>query len=394
MSKRIAIIGGGISGVVSAIELAKDGNIIDIYEKRNVILRGPPYCHLHAGGMLYPEISLKDAQILLNDCIKFANKFPEAIEHRPTIIAYRKNSEYSTDNLLLKCRLIRLKYLLSKNMVLGPSESYYAIYYKEDIEYYKKNLKFQETKDLSRLYHNKYVENFCKMINDIDSIKYPFVSVCEPGINKDKVEINLINKLHKYKMEKKINIYTKKDINPSDLKGYDTIINASASNFNNFNENSYILDKKESYEYKSSWIIKCNIKNIFMPEIAVIGERETEQGMIQISPINNNKFQVHCMTSRSTIIDTKSNREFKLLNQNEIELRGNEAIKRISEIFPIFLSSDVIGACPGIQRIPYDNKSKRISYIEKNTDANYYELKLMKACSVISLTEILCKLVK
>ena len=56
---KIAIIGGGIAGCGAGIYLKEKGYDVTVFEKKNSLVSGPPMCHLHAGGNLYPEISLE-----------------------------------------------------------------------------------------------------------------------------------------------------------------------------------------------------------------------------------------------------------------------------------------------------------------------------------------------
>ena len=382
MSRRIAIIGGGISGITSAIKLAKNkNNKIDVFEKRNYILKGPPYCHLHAGGILYPEISLDDAQQLMTDSIKFANYFSSCLDYRPTVVAYRSTSKYSTDSLLFKCKVNKVNYQFSKyNNILGPVNNFYAVYHLSDMIHFKRFGKLPESDDIGRSFHDTYVEQFCKLIDNIYSIKYPFVSVCEPGIIQSKVEKQLEYELNNYT---NINIITNVNIQLNELNNYDTIINASGRDF--FNNNT-----EEIYEFKSSWIIKSPLITSKMPEIAIIGERETNNGMIQITPIEYGLFQIHCMTNHSTIINTfnKSNvPSFIKLQDKEVTFRCHIAIQNIAQIFPIFTLSKVQSACPGIQRRPYSSKSKRISdvIIQRKNEVTYIDIVTLKACSIITL---------
>ena len=45
---RVGIIGGGVSGVVTSLQLA-DLDIDNIlFEKEESVVNGPPFCHLHA----------------------------------------------------------------------------------------------------------------------------------------------------------------------------------------------------------------------------------------------------------------------------------------------------------------------------------------------------------
>ena len=125
--KKIAIIGGGISGITAAITFAKNNkNRIHVFERRKCILKSSPYCHLHAGGILYPEISLKDAQLLLEDSIVFAQKYNDCLEYRPTIVAYKKDSHYSTHKLIFKCKVNKINYHYNNKRPFGKVDDFYA----------------------------------------------------------------------------------------------------------------------------------------------------------------------------------------------------------------------------------------------------------------------------
>ena len=54
---RVAIIGAGVAGATTALKLAMQGVEVTVFEKEQSPISGPPFCHLHAGGNLYREIS-------------------------------------------------------------------------------------------------------------------------------------------------------------------------------------------------------------------------------------------------------------------------------------------------------------------------------------------------
>jgi hypothetical protein len=387
MSRRIAIIGGGISGITSALKFAKDKtNIVHIFEKRNCILKGPPYCHLHAGGILYPEISLYDAQQLLDDSILFANRFPDCLNYRPTIVAYKSESAYSPNKLLFKCKVNKISYQY-KLHPFGKVDNFYAFYSREDVFYYKEKGQLPDSDDMGRKFHDPYVEHFCKLLQDIDSIKYPFVSVCEPGINQEKVEKVLSDELKTYK---NIELFLNKEIQLSHLDKYNTIINATGKNMFNeiFNVN---VNVNEMYEFKSSWIIKTPLVLYNFPEIAIIGERDTDNGMVQLTPLIDGKFQVHCMRSDSTIISTFKDGYPKHveLTQEDIAKRTYVAISQISKYFPIFAMSYPFNPCFGVQRIVGNDKSQRTSHIKIKLQfgKKYIDIITLKAGSIVSLID-------
>ena len=60
----VGIIGGGVSGVVVALHLAELGIDNLLLDQKGNVVNGPPFCHLHAGGNLYPDISIT------NSCLK------------------------------------------------------------------------------------------------------------------------------------------------------------------------------------------------------------------------------------------------------------------------------------------------------------------------------------
>ena len=140
MSKtKIAIIGAGVAGATSALYLGQLGLDVTLFEKNENISSGPPYCHLHAGGNLYREISDQQCVTLLRQSIEFAKFYPFIIDFRPTVIVLPKNDKGSPQDLLPRLKLLQKEYAKliredEKNAVLGKSEEYYKLYSKEDIE--------------------------------------------------------------------------------------------------------------------------------------------------------------------------------------------------------------------------------------------------------------------
>lgn len=424
--KRICIVGGGISGCLSAIKLSQNNKLlIDIFEKKSDILSGPPFCHLHAGGMLYPMISLQDSEELLYDSLMFAEMFDNCLEKRPTVIAYRKTSGYSVGKLILKCKMMQYCYSnWSKNnynkLPIGSIDSYYEIYTREDMINFKNG-----SRQIINNYHDRYVEKFCKYLNNIDDIQYPFVSVNEYGISLSLVKEQIKHNIGLFKNIKvynntdvitlsKTSVNTKADSNntwsictahPIIQHEYDFVINASGYNINtlrNTNENKdYFL------ELKSSWLIKNDsLSNIELdfPEIAILGERNTENGMVQITPLFQNNemyYQIHCMKNNITLFpdgcahsdnvnefyynfkDLLSNNKF---SEKIIKQRTLVAIKEISKLFKIFEASKVHDTpLWGIQRIPGKTTSKRTYSIV--SDHNYIEIHIVKGISSVSMSE-------
>src|SRR5690554_7746712 len=79
----VGIIGGGVSGVVTSLELGKYGINNVLFEQENSVVNGPPFCHLHAGGNLYPDISDEQCRMLMKQSIEMARLSLQTIDERP-----------------------------------------------------------------------------------------------------------------------------------------------------------------------------------------------------------------------------------------------------------------------------------------------------------------------
>ena len=416
MTYRIAIIGGGISGTLSALKLAELSNVsVDVFEKRSALLSGGPWCHLHSGGFLYPSISLQDCQTLLHHSLLFAEKFRDCIIPRPTIIALRKSSKFLAKELVYKCEFIQSAYsywiATNQKAPLGIVDLFSAIYTREDILHFKQFGKFPESYNnnkLSRDFHNPYVASFCQLLQNIDDIQYPFISVCEFGVNQAKVIQELVESIDSLN---NVNVFTntKAVITRSEnytcwaVNGhnYDFLVNAAGC----YSLEIFPSNQHEILELKSSWLVQNDDIEGDLPEIAIIGERGTPNGMIQITPHANGLFQIHCMTQDSTLIDSTSFYSLSTqniesyfprnvhdivkndkLNEQEIYSRSKAAIDNVSAVLPKFSNSIVINQNHfwGIQRIPFTSKEKRISRVVF-PHRNYAELRVVKAISTVSL---------
>ncbi|NPA50343.1 MAG: FAD-dependent oxidoreductase, partial [Epsilonproteobacteria bacterium] len=97
---KVAIIGGGIAATTTALLLDEE---ITLFEKNSSLISGPPFCHLHAGGNLYPDIPIKEAISLLKESIEFLRLYPFGVDYRPTIITFPKS--YKVEPLEFQKRL-------------------------------------------------------------------------------------------------------------------------------------------------------------------------------------------------------------------------------------------------------------------------------------------------
>lgn len=379
---KVRVIGGGIAGCNAAIFLSKEFDQVELYEKNDDILNGPPFCHLHAGGFLYPMITLDECVKLLQDSLWFAKFYRECLIERPTIIAYNKNSNYDPQELIYRAHYLNKVYNTT-DKILGCN--YLKIYTKDDMILMKKNEYIEKDS-----YHDKYMNTFAQILNDVDSIKYPVVSVKEWGICLDSVKAKIKRTLG---LRKNIKLYT----NTEYKQGHDdecTIINATGYEMND-NSNGYL-------EMKSSWMV-YHVNNLkWFPEIAIIGERGTENGLLQITPHKQHTYQIHYMSYESTLFgrikigETFNNKWFKnkRIDDRIIYNRTQKSIDRMTYFFKIFKTATVSVLDPlwGIQRIVGNDYDKRTYSIDKIN--NLYQLNIVKGISAVNACWDLSRLVK
>lgn len=388
-NEKFVVIGGGISGCVCSLKLSKFDNVtIDIYEQRENILKSLPYCHLHVAGALYPELTIKECKSLFYESLDFAKEFKQFLNIRPTIIAYKSSSSYDPKQLIYKLHLIRNLYANSDTYIYGAPNEFFRIYTKEDILYYKKHGKLEEYDTI----HTRYIETFCSLLKNINDIKYPFISVMEPGINQELLEKSLTELIYS---SKKINVYKGTSVEKIEKKEDDWIINGDkrydylVNAMGHKSSDWFPVKELEYLEHKSSWLIDisgdCFYDVNSIPEIAVIGERGTTDGMIQLTPIRVDKdvtFQVHYMSYESTIIGING---VNKLTNDDISRRCDVAKNNMVKIFNIdsckIKSLDI--ALDGVQRTLYD-KNKRNSEVILND--KYAEIRLIKATGICNIS--------
>ncbi|HSR73257.1 MAG TPA: FAD-dependent oxidoreductase, partial [Sulfurovum sp.] len=103
---KIAIIGGGIAGSSAALYFGQLGLNVTLFEKEAGLISGPPWCHLHAGGNLYREISDEQCIALLKQSIGFLRFYPFVVDYRPTVIILPTTDSSTPQALLPRLKLL------------------------------------------------------------------------------------------------------------------------------------------------------------------------------------------------------------------------------------------------------------------------------------------------
>lgn len=423
--KKIAIVGAGVAGSTAALYLGQLGLDVTLFEKKESISSGPPYCHLHAGGNLYREISDTQCITLLKQSIDFARYYPFIIDYRPTVIVLPKSDKSTPEALIPRLKLLQDEYakLINEdksNEVLGRSENYYKLYTKKEIEALKK-VPIVKTP----VTHDEWILSAIHNL-DLENIQYPLILVQEYGMNLFRfgagVELALENmnnvRLYKNTTVKKVDTIQNGynityDTNEKVVRSsFDYLINASGFKIGEIDDMLGIASKR-MVEFKSSYITKWEGKNdIIFPEIIFHGERGTPQGMAQFTPYPGGYFQLHGMTNKITLYEdglvssTDISAQPRLKNhfiqkidkgwaKDEVEQRTNEAINHVQQFIPTFLEATV-GAAPlfGAQQIPGDDPTLRVSEVSFPAE-HYARCEIVKVSSSLDMVDaIVIELIK
>jgi hypothetical protein len=415
MSK-IAIIGGGISGSTAALYLANIGLDVTLFEKKESLISGPPFCHLHAGGNLYPNIPDDECVTLLHQSIDLLRFYPYSIDYRPTVIAIPKDQVENPSDLLPRLELLKKEYQNSidldlKNNVLGNSENYYKLFSKDDIL----KLKDKKPKDKPSTL-DEWMIPVSKYV-DLEKLKFPLIMVQEYGLNLFAMASSITLSLEKLdkcilKFNTKVNdIKETKNGYIINNESFDYVINAAG--FRSGTIDDMLGYKRDRLvEFKAAYVTKWEQCNTIWPEVVFHGKRGTPQGMGQFTPYQDGYFQLHGMTEDITLFENglvandhsssypKLAQKFidkidKNWHQKDIETRTKKAIQHLCKFIPGFCGSSVASKpLYGAQQIPGTNKELRAADVSFE-GKRYARCEVVKASSVLTMIDLIVeKLIK
>ncbi len=420
---KIAIVGGGVAGASTALYLGQLGLNVTLFEKQPSLVSGPPFCHLHAGGNLYREISDEQCVKLLKQSIDFLHFYPFVVDYRPTVIVLPTSDSGTPDALLPRLKLLRGEYeALIKadpnNKVLGESANYYKLYSKEQIEGLKQQPVVSKPKTC-----DEWMIPVAKNI-DLDKVQFPLIMVQEYGLNLfrlaagaslaleqlDNVSLRTKTIVSNIQESCNANGWNITYINSDEThqESFDYLINAAGFRTGKIDD---LLGApcKAMVEFKAAYVSKWEeSNNTLFPEIIFHGERGTPQGMGQFTPYPGGYFQLHGMTKDITLYEDGLVANTPLscqpqLGQNFIEKierswtkeetaqRTNSAIKHLSQFIPAFSNASV-GSKPlfGAQQIPGDDPTLRVAEVSFPAK-RYARCEIVKVSSVMDMIDAIMK---
>jgi len=420
---KIAIIGGGVAGSSAALYFGQLGLNVTLFEKDESLVSGPPWCHLHAGGNLYREISDAQCIALLKQSIDFLRFYPFVVDYRPTVIVLPTTDSSTPEALLPRLRLLTEEYRAHiakdpKNEVLGKPENYYQVYTKEEIIRLREAslVKRPETSD-------EWMIPVAKNI-DLDKVQFPLIMVQEYGLNLFRLaagaemmlgaldSVTLSTNSIVYDVQQNIETegwkisYVKEDVSHTD--SFDYLINAAGFKTGKIDD---LLGApcKSMVEFKAAYVSHWDgCEGTQFPEIVFHGERGTPRGMGQFTPYPGGYFQLHGMTKEITLYEDglvanslvscqpRLGQDFidkieKSWTQEETEIRTKAAIEHLSQYIPSFKSATV-GSKPlfGAQQIPGDDPTLRVAEVSFPRE-RYARCEIVKVSSVLDMIDAITK---
>jgi 2-polyprenyl-6-methoxyphenol hydroxylase-like FAD-dependent oxidoreductase len=411
MKIKVAIIGGGVAGSSVALYLAQQGLDVSLFEQESSLVSGPPMCHLHAGGNLYPDISDEQCRKLLKQSIELIAFYPYAIDYRPTLLSYPKEVSLKAESLLPRLEMLQKYYqtLVDKgvdNKKLGEPKAYYKLFEHSDI----KRLLLE--KNLQKNSFSKWMQSAAATL-DLNKLQNPLIMVQEYGLNLFRIAASAELMLQRLanvslRLNTKVKNISRKDAMWSvEGESFDYLINAAGFR-------SGIVDdmlgyhRKRLVEFKAAYVTQWHTQKGVFPEIIFQGKRGTPQGMGQFTPYPAGYYQLHGMTQEITLYanglvkNPPSSSQPQLappflqkIEQNwewsEVEQRTDAAIKHISNYIPAFQSAN-LAAKPlyGAQQIPGEDATLRASEVSFENE-NYARCETVKASSVLTMARDIYK---
>jgi len=420
---KIAIIGGGVAGASAALYFGQLGLDVTLFEKDSSLVNGPPWCHLHAGGNLYREISDAQCITLLKQSIDFLRFYPFVVDYRPTVIVLPITDSSTPQALLPRLEMLTYEYEAciakdSKNEVLGKVENYYQVYDKNQIEALKQReiVKTPKTSD-------EWMIPVAKNI-DLDKVQFPLIVVQEYGLNLFRLAAGaalMLDELKSVSVHTNSIVYNVQknftaeywDISyvqddNSHTKSFDYLINAAGFRTGKIDD-MLGTPCKSMVEFKAAYVSHWDEgEEIQFPEIIFHGERGTPQGMGQFTPYPGGYFQLHGMTNDITLYEDglvantllscqpKLGQNFiekieKSWTKEETQKRTNSAIKHLSQFIPAF-STAKVGSKPlfGAQQIPGDDPTLRVAEVSFPRE-RYARCEIVKVSSILDMIDAIAQ---
>lgn len=389
---KVVIAGGGVAGVSAALLLGSLGMEVTLLERQATLVSGPPFCHLHAGGNLYREISDAQCRTLLRQSIDFARLYPFAVDRRPTVIAVPTEDSGTPDALLPRLQLLREDYaaLVAQDpgkRALGAPEEYFRLFGREEMEKLAEMNPAQKPSSAE-----EWMIPVARHL-DFKRVQFPLILVQEYGLNLFRLAAG-----SGLALEAMPNVTIHRSTRlagvaqsgsgwrlrcEGEFEGEleaDYLINAAGFRTGEIDD-MLGLSQKRMVEFKAAYTSYWKEREALWPELIVHGERGTPRGMGQFTPYPAGYVQLHGMTEAITlypdglVASTEASSQPRLPEhllrkieegwpEAELQERTRRAIEHVARFLPDFAQAK-LGGPPlfGAQQIPGEDPTLRVAEV-------------------------------
>jgi len=414
LSAKIVIAGGGVAGASAALLLGNLGLEVTLLERRETLVSGPPFCHLHAGGNLYREIDDAQCLSLLRQSIDFARLYPFAVDRRPTVIAVPVDDPGSPQDLLRRLKLLQEAYIRMVREepeceVLGDPAEYFRLFDRAEIEALAKREIAANPRSAE-----EWMIPLAKHL-DLDRVHYPLILVQEYGLNLFRLGAGT-----GLALEAMANVTIHRGTCLASVErtenGWrigcegafageieaDYLINAAGFRTGEIDDMLGIKEKR-LVEFKAAYTSLWEGRETLWPEVIFHGERGTPRGMGQFTPYPAGYVQLHGMTKEITLYpdglvesgatsaqprlpDHFLEKIEKGWSEKERDIRTRRAIEHLARFLPDFAEATV-GGPPlfGAQQIPGSDPTLRVAEVAFPLP-RYARCEIVKVSSVTDMS--------
>lgn len=412
----VAVVGGGIAGSTIALRLAHAGVDVVLLEKGRDLVAGPPMCHLHAGGCLYPELDDEDCRTLLRQSVEMAAMHPFTIDARPTVVCVPRRD--GTDPVALGSRFVMLRgyydTLVRRNpslAVLGPVEDYVASF---------------EAADLAALAAQgpacdpqtpaEWLSIAMSMI-DVGMLKTPIHVVAEPGWNILRLAASTALQLAAQPLAR-VELeatcvgaergsdgweVTWERAGERHVERVHHLVNACGFRTGLLDDLAGV-GADRGVEVKASFLARWDRRGP-CPEMVFHGERDTPTGMAQVTPQPGGLVQLHGMVQGATLFPgglTKADAPSAQppvapeyvdwidhgWDTRVVTAHTRRALEHAAVFVPALGQAESVGCVlGGGQQIPSGDVAARVGHLRWLDDLAYGIAENVKACSALDLAD-------
>jgi glycine/D-amino acid oxidase-like deaminating enzyme len=428
----VGVAGGGLAGSTIALHLGGLGLKVTLLETGYRLINGMPFCHLHAGGNLYPELSDQECITFLRESVELLRAFPQAINNRPTVLVVPRHDEGTPEQLITRLKKLQSEYVRlvtasPQNKVLGEVEDYFRPYGQASLE------SLAELPTPARATSpDEWMIPVAKSL-DLSTCRLPLILVNEPGLCALRLSAMATLALDR---EPNCTALTGCTVNhiaqDRDSGGWnvgylqargtgnvaleqpaqrlitvDYLVNACGYRAGMLDDMQGFR-RERSVEFKASYLVHWRERQADWPEVVFHGERGTPKGMAQLTPFENGYFLIHGMTGDITLFDqglssaANDSAQPKLVDhltqklngdwgRSEITLRSRKAINHIAQFIPAFNNASPLErSLYGAQQIPGHDPSARVA--NTSFDGNRYaRSEIVKANSAVQSARAIAK---